>query len=98
MSRPKGLPKTGGRAKGVQNVTTRTVKETMQCVWDEKITGLDKIWEELTPAEQIKFLVELAKFLVPRPQSISIENNVEEIADIVRAKMPFKKPPEPDAK
>ena len=64
MARPKGLPKTGGRQKGVPNKATASVKEALQLAYQaiggdprlaswalENPTEFYKLWGRMLPQE-----------------------------------------------
>lgn len=55
MARPKGLPKTGGRAKGTPNKVTASVKQALEEAFD-RMGGIEVLtaWAEENPGEFFK--------------------------------------------
>jgi hypothetical protein len=68
MSRPKGLPKTGGRKKGTPNRSTSELKDLLASCDYEPATQLIRKYPELTISEQVKVDIKLLEFLYPRPK------------------------------
>lgn len=69
MSRPKGLAKTGGRAKGTPNRATSELKEILKACSYEPATQLLRKYQELTVSDQVKVDLKLLEFLYPRPKA-----------------------------
>lgn len=66
MSRPKGIPKTGGRQKGVPNKTTKEMKEIITKITFEQLDVLMQDFKKLPPNERIKYTIEMAKLVLPK--------------------------------
>jgi len=66
MSRPPGLPKTGGRQKGTPNRQTRLLIEELESSGIDPIKILRENIGLLNPADQVKVAVTLLGFLYPR--------------------------------
>jgi hypothetical protein len=80
--RPKGGLKYGGRKKGTPNKTTATMREAIASFVDGKLGECDKIWAELKPREQAKFLTDLLPYVAPRLASTELKQEAEAIAPV----------------
>ena len=82
MPRPKGLPKTGGRAKGTPNKRTQSVMEKLEALGCDPIAGLAKIAmnkrqklgvRKDVPIElRAQMFKELAQYVAPKRKAIEI--------------------------
>ena len=73
MARKKGTPKTGGREKGTPNKTSAQVKELITDLLQDNAERIRRDFAELTPAERIKAVAQLAAYIVPKQTAVSIE-------------------------
>jgi len=78
--------KYGGREKGVSNKVTSDVRERFQMLVEGNLEQLQDDFEQLKPAERVKFTLEMAKFCLPTLKSIDY---VGEIKVIERPKIEF---------
>lgn len=70
--RPKGLPKSGGRKKGVVNKTTQSIRESILAVYEN--IGGDKNFSKWASQEPTEFYKIFAR-LIPQDQHVS--GNIE---------------------
>lgn len=70
--RPLGLPKTGGRKKGIPNKATLVVAEKLAALGFDPIENLARIAiETSTPIElQVRINIELASYVHPKPKPV----------------------------
>jgi len=92
VGRPKGLPKTGGREKGVENKTT----EEQRQIWsnfsgDYKDGQFKSDWERVEPETRLKFLAALLNKLLPSVQSVNLTGtlNADQMQQLINSKFPF---------
>jgi hypothetical protein len=82
MSRPKGLPKTGGRICGTPNKKTDELARKLAKLGCDPIEGLARIAldPESKPELRVRCLAELAQYLYPKRKAvdplIKVENTV----------------------
>ncbi len=76
MPRPRGLPKTGGRAKGTPNKRTQSVTEKLAALGCDPIEGLAKIAMDRKNRIELRAAMykELAQYIVPKRKAIEIED------------------------
>ncbi len=84
MPRPRGLPKTGGRAKGTPNKRTQSVMERLEALGCDPIEGLAHIAmnkkqklgvRKDVPIElRAQMYKELAQYVAPRRKAVEIED------------------------
>ena len=65
-----------GRTPGVPNKDTAEIKAVFQLLLENNIDALHEDFEALQPAQRIKFLLEVASFIIPKMKSteVAIEN------------------------
>lgn len=96
MGRAKGTPKTGGRKAGTPNKATAAVKDCIQHVLEQYMAApaegeeraadalptLSEDLKEMLPAERVRAMTQLAGYIVPKQQALSIDEQtaVEEDA------------------
>lgn len=73
MARKKGAPKTGGRAKGTPNKASAQVKGLITELLQDNEQLIRSDFAQLTPAERIKAVAQLAAYIVPRQTAVSVE-------------------------
>lgn len=73
MGRRKGTPKTGGRQAGTPNKASSEVKALIEGLLSDNAKTIQRDFKELTPAERIRAVGQLAGFVIPKQQAISIE-------------------------
>lgn len=72
MSRPIGLPKTGGRVKGTPNLKTLVLRESLNRVGFDIVKELHELYPNLDPQTQAKVLLAFLPYLFPRPETVSV--------------------------
>ena len=78
MGRTKGTPKTGGRKKGTPNAASAELRQRIEAFlrgnWEEAAQA----WELVPdPKDKLRLYIELAKFVVPALQAVSVDATVE---------------------
>jgi hypothetical protein len=65
-----------GRTPGVPNKDTAEIKAVFQLLLENNIERLQEDFEALQPAQRIKFLLEVASFIIPKMKSteLAIDN------------------------
>lgn len=66
MSRPKGINKTGGRAKGTPNKTSQEMRDKIQDVLMDNWGKVNKDMQKLKPKERLDFMVKLLPYITPK--------------------------------
>ena len=69
-----------GTRKGVQNRTTQQVRKAFQLLVENNLPKMQKDLDSLEPKDRIKFILDMAKFILPQLQSISIDDLREQEA------------------
>jgi hypothetical protein len=74
MSRPKGLPKTGGRARGTPNKRTHELAEKLEKLGCDPIEGLARIAlaDETAPELKVRCYAELAQYVHPKRKAMEV--------------------------
>ena len=65
-TKPKGLPKTGGRKKGTANKVTANMRETIDTFLSENFDDMKLQFEQLEPRDKINAYIRLLEFTVPK--------------------------------
>ena len=78
MSRPKGMPKTGGRQKGTQNRVSVQVKEWLTSLIYRNRKTLEQDLATLEPKDRLMMLEKLMAYCVPKLQAQTIEAQLNE--------------------
>lgn len=89
MPRQKGTPKTGGRKAGTPNKTTAAIKENIAAVLSSYMTPagknkqspLQEDFKEMLPAERVRAVTQLAGYVIPKQQAVTIEEQAQLEAD-----------------
>ena len=74
MSRPRGLPKTGGRVSGTPNKKTHELAEKLERLGCDPIEGLAKIALANETASELKVrcYAELAQYIYPKRKAMDL--------------------------
>ena len=72
MSRPTGLPKTGGRTKGTPNLKTLVLRESLNRVGFDVVQELHDLYPKLDPQTQAKVLMSFLPLLFPKPEAVGV--------------------------
>lgn len=78
MSRAKGTPKTGGRAKGTPNKITGTLKDFVSGLIDDNREQIQKDLKALSPKDRLLVLERFLQYVLPKQQAITADMSVEE--------------------
>ncbi len=70
-----GKPKTGGRAKGVQNKSTSNLKSTIQGIVERQFETLESDLERLDEKDKINFVLKLIEYVLPKQRETKIDFN-----------------------
>lgn len=90
MPRTKGTPKTGGRKKGTPNKSTSAVKgyiaDVLQAYMqptakNSKQPNLQNDLANMLPEERVRAMTQLACYVIPKQQALSIEEQTQVEAD-----------------
>lgn len=75
--RSTGTPKTGGRQKGTPNKSTSAIRDSLQSIIENNITRLQSDLDSLKPAERVKALTEICKYVVPQLKAVELSSSEE---------------------
>jgi hypothetical protein len=67
-----------GRKAGTPNKTTTQIKESFQILLEDNLEQLREDILSLEPRDRVKFMLDLATFIIPKMKSIDVQSNVEE--------------------
>lgn len=70
MARAKGLPKTGGRQKGIPNKSTTLLKESFDDLNFDIPSKIISTLNQITPSEQVQVLLKLLDYVYPKMGAI----------------------------
>lgn len=83
MSRPKGLPKTGGRKPGSRNKIKYglrdKIREFAEANFDEVVEAWNRIDE---PKDKLKAYIDLCTYALPKLQSIQMDASISHASDV----------------
>ena len=68
-----------GRPKGIPNKTTTEIKEAFQMLLEDNLPTLKRDISSLEPKERVKFMLELASFIIPKMKSVDLKEKTETI-------------------
>lgn len=77
MSRPIGLPKTGGRKKGTLNKKTKDLSDVFNNTGFDLTDSIIKLLPELDPNKRVDVLIKLMEYLYVKPKIVAVEVNDE---------------------
>lgn len=69
--------KAGGRAKGTPNKVTAITREIINDLASGLINQVENDLLKLSPKDRVAVFIKLCEFNIPKPQSISLDMNVE---------------------
>ena len=67
-----------GTRKGVPNRTTNEVRKAFQLLVENNLPKMQKDLDSLEPKDRIKFILDMAKFILPTLQAVSVDDLREE--------------------
>ena len=68
-----------GRPKGIPNKTTTEIKEAFQMLLEDNLPTLQRDISSLEPKERVKFMLDLASFIIPKMKSVDLKEKTETI-------------------
>lgn len=66
--------------KGIPNKSTNEVRRAFQLLVENNLPKMQKDLDSLEPKDRIKFILEMAKFILPTLQAVSVDDLREEEA------------------
>ena len=66
-----------GRPKGSQNRTTSEIRAAFQQLVSNNIDTLQTDLESMEPEKRVLYIIKLSEFILPKLQSMTIENQIE---------------------
>lgn len=72
-----------GRPKGVPNKTTEQVREAFQLLVEDNLERLSNDLAELEPKDRIKYVLDIAKFILPTLKSTEYKDADNKISKII---------------
>lgn len=67
--------KFGGRKKGTPNKTTEEIRNKFQLILTDNLETLNEDLSGLDPDKRIKYMIELAKFVIPTLKATDLKTN-----------------------
>jgi hypothetical protein len=64
-----------GRPKGVSNKVTTKIRDAFSKLIEDNLEGLDSDLKSLKHSERIKFIIDLASFILPKMKALEVTNN-----------------------
>jgi hypothetical protein len=71
-----------GRPKGIPNKTTTEIKEAFQMLLEDNLPTLKRDISSLEPKERVKFMLDLASFIIPKMKSVDLKSIDTEVITI----------------
>ena len=71
----KGTPNRNGRKAGIPNKVTTKIRDAFSKLIEDNLEGLENDLKSLKHSDRIKFIIDLASFIVPRLKAIEVTNN-----------------------
>ena len=71
-----------GRKKGVRNRSTSEIRDCFQILLEDNLPLLQRDILELEPKERVKFMLDLASFIIPKMKSIQVNDTSEDTIEI----------------
>jgi len=71
-----------GRKKGVRNRSTSEIRDSFQILLEENLEQLREDIRSLEPKERVKFMLDLATFIIPKMKSIQVNDTSEDTIEI----------------
>jgi hypothetical protein len=71
-----------GRKAGTPNKTTTEIKEAFQMLLEDNLPTLQRDISSLEPKERVKFMLDLASFIIPKMKSVDLKSIDTEVITI----------------
>jgi len=71
-----------GRLAGTPNKATTEIKEAFQMLLEDNLPTLKRDISSLEPKERVKFMLELASFIIPKMKSVDLKSIDTEVITI----------------
>jgi hypothetical protein len=68
-----------GRKAGTPNKATTEIKEAFQMLLEDNLPTLQRDISSLEPKERVKFMLDLASFIIPKMKSVDLKDQTETI-------------------
>ena len=68
-----------GRKAGTPNKATTEIKEAFQMLLEDNLPTLKRDISSLEPKERVKFMLDLASFIIPKMKSVDLKDKKETI-------------------
>jgi len=68
-----------GRKAGTPNKATTEIKEAFQMLLEDNLPTLKRDISSLEPKERVKFMLDLASFIIPKMKSVDLKDKAETI-------------------
>ena len=66
-----------GRPKGSKNKTASEIREAFQKLVSDNLEGLQEDLDKLEPEKRISYIIKLSELILPKLQSLSVENQID---------------------
>lgn len=76
------LPKSKGRPKGSKNKTTAEIRERFSELVENNLSQFQNDLDSLEPAERLKIIMAMAKFILPTLKAIDLNPNNDDVITI----------------
>ena len=70
-----GRPKTGGRAKGVENKNKLSLKSKIQNIVENQFETLENDLENIDPKDKLNIVLKLIEYVLPKQRETKIDFN-----------------------
>ena len=71
-----------GRKAGTPNKATTEIKEAFQMLLEDNLPTLKRDISSLEPKQRVKFILDLATFIIPKMKSVQVNDTSEETIEI----------------
>jgi hypothetical protein len=71
-----------GRPKGSVNKSSNEIREAFQMLLEDNLPTLKRDISSLEPKERVKFMLDLATFIIPKMKSVQVNDTSEETIEI----------------
>ncbi|MDR0793929.1 MAG: hypothetical protein LBE82_11520 [Chitinophagaceae bacterium] len=83
MSRKMGTKKTGGRAMGTPNKTTKELKDFFQGFISKNVETMQSVFDKLEPRDKLLIIEKFTKFILPTQVKAEIEDKTIYIPPVI---------------